>query len=72
MTPVMRIMHKLHELYRKPSSPLSMVHPRVDSLGTSTVASTPLLLQPIHHDDKVNEVRVLFAATRHGARGVFE
>jgi hypothetical protein len=61
MAPVMQIMPELQELCKEPSPPSLMVHPQVNSLGISAVASTPPqvdLSQPLDFVDlggKVNE-----------------
>jgi hypothetical protein len=45
MAPVMQIMPELQTLCGEPSpSPLSMVQQQLDSLGTSSVVSTPPLV----------------------------
>lgn len=44
VAPVLQIMLGIHELCRKPSSPLSMVVPKVGLLGISM--PSPLLLEP--------------------------
>jgi hypothetical protein len=72
MAPVMRIMAELQKLCGEPSPSLSMVHPQVDSLGTSTVTSTPPLVelsQPldfIDHRDNVNEAVALASNSARG------
>jgi hypothetical protein len=53
MAPVMEIMPELQELCGKPSPSLPMLHLQVDPLGTSTVASTPLPVEPSYIGDKI-------------------